>query len=229
MEIIPAILPKDFADLEDKIGLVAGVLLDKNTAATGPTIQIDICDGKFTPKPGWPYKKHDNNFESILAEERGLPHWEDIDFEMDLMIADPELELEKWIASGAKRLVIHFKSTKNMDRIIGELQGLVEIGIAIDIETPVEDIAPFIHDIDFVQCMGIAKPGFQGQPFDDRVIAKVRELKERFPERIVSVDGGVNLETAPLLRAAGADRLIIGSAIFESENIAETIEEFENI
>jgi len=229
MEIIPAILPKDFAELEEKIDLVAGVLIDQNASASGPTIQIDICDGKFTPKSGWPYKKHDNNFEAILAEERGLPHWEDIDFEMDLMIADPELEIEKWIASGAKRLVIHFKSTKNMDRIIGELQGLVEIGIAIDLETPVDDIAPFINDIDFVQCMGIAKPGFQGQPFDDRVIAKVRELKERFPERLVSVDGGVNMETAPLLRDAGADRLIIGSAIFDSENIAETIDGFEGV
>ncbi len=229
MEIIPAILPKDFAELEEKIDLVAGVLIERNTSVSGPTIQIDICDGKLTPKPAWPYKKHDNNFEAILAEERGLPHWEDVDFEMDLMIADPELELEKWIASGAKRLVIHFKSTKNMDRIIGELQGLVEIGIAIDLDTPVDDIALFINDIDFVQCMGIAKPGFQGQPFDDRVIAKVRELKERFPERIVSVDGGVNMETAPLLRDAGADRLIIGSAIFDSENIAETIEEFESL
>jgi ribulose-phosphate 3-epimerase len=229
MEIIPAILPKDFAELEEKIELVAGALIEKNASASGPTIQIDICDGKFTPKSAWPYKKHDNNFEAILSEERGLPHWEDIDFEMDLMIADPELELDKWIASGAKRLVIHFESTKNMDRIIGELQGLVEIGIAIAIDTPVEDIAPFINDIDFVQCMGIAKAGFQGQPFDDRVLAKVRELKERFPERKVSVDGGVNMETAALLHEAGADRLIVGSAIFESENIVETLEEFEGI
>ena len=191
MEIIPAILPKDFAELEEKIDLVAGVLLEKSTSASGPTIQIDICDGKFTPKPGWPYKKQDNNFEAILAEERGLPHWEDIDFEMYLMITDPELELDKWIVSGAKRLVIHFKSTQNMDRIIGELQGLVEIGIAIDIDTPVDDIAPFINDIDFIQCMGIAKPGFQGQPFDDRVIAKVRELKERFPCSRNSIGYGV--------------------------------------
>jgi ribulose-phosphate 3-epimerase len=226
MEIIPAILPKDFAELEEKIELVAGVLLDRVSA---PIIQIDICDGKLTPKPGWPYKKHDNNFEAILSEERGLPHWEDVDFEMDLMIADPELELDKWIASGAKRLIIHFESTKNMDRIIGELQGLVEIGIAINVDTPVDDIAPFIHDIDVVQCMGINKIGFQGQPFDVRVVEKVRELKERFPERAVSVDGGVNMETAVLLRDVGADRLIVGSAIFDSENIAETIEGFENL
>jgi ribulose-phosphate 3-epimerase len=229
MEIIPAILPKDFAELEEKIELVAGALIERSTSLSGPIVQIDICDGKFAPKAGWPYKKHDNNFESILSEDRGMPRWEDIDFEMDLMIADPELELDKWIVSGAKRLVIHFESTKNMDRIIGELQGLVEIGIAIAMDTPVESIAPFIHDIDFVQCMGVAKAGFQGHPFDDRVLAKVRELKERFPERIVSVDGGINQENAVLLREAGADRLIVGSAILDSENIVETLEEFESI
>jgi ribulose-phosphate 3-epimerase len=220
MEIIPAILPKDFAELEEKVDAIVGVV---------PVVQVDICDGKFVPKPSWPYKKHDKNFEDILSEERGLPRWEDIDFEMDLMIADPELELDKWIASGAKRLIIHFESTKNMDRIIGELQGLVEIGIAINLETSVDDIAPFIHDIDIIQCMGIEKIGFQHNPFDSRVIEKVRELKTRFPEKLVSVDGGISLEHAEELKAAGADRLIVGSAIFDSENVPEAIDRFNEV
>ncbi len=219
MEIIPAILPNDFAELEQKVEAVVGLV---------PLVQVDICDGKFVPKPGWPYKKHDKNFEEILSEERGLPRWEDMDFEMDLMIADPELELDKWIASGAKRLIIHFESTKNMDRIIGELQGLVEIGIAINLETPIDDIAPFINDIDVVQCMGIEKIGFQHNPFDARVIEKVKELKTRFPERLVSVDGGVNPEHVAELKAAGVDRLIVGSAIFGSDNIPEAFERLQN-
>ncbi|MEI6057815.1 MAG: hypothetical protein WCQ60_02475, partial [bacterium] len=187
MEIIPAILPKDFAELEEKIELIKGV---------APLVQIDICDGKFVPQAGWPYKKQDNNFDAILKEEKGMPYWEDVDFEIDLMISDPEQEVEHWLTTGAKRIIVHFESTKNMDRIIGELQGLVEIGIAIGLDTPVDDIAPFIHDIDVVQCMGIKRIGFQGEAFDERVLEKVRELKSRFPERLVSVDGGVNLETA---------------------------------
>jgi ribulose-phosphate 3-epimerase len=248
MEIIPAILPKDFAELEEKVGLVKGM---------APLVQVDICDGKFTPKPGWPYKKQDDNFAAILREERGLPFWEDVDYEMDLMIdlsgemSAVEAELEHWVLSGAQRLIIHWESllksdtseksdsskrsgnpataTERMEAIITFLQGRVEIGIAIGLETPVDDIAPFIHDIDVVQCMGIAKIGFQGQPFDSRVLDKVRELKERFPERAVSVDGGVSIETAGMLRDAGADRLIVGSAIFDNENVVDAYEKFENI
>jgi ribulose-phosphate 3-epimerase len=251
MEIIPAILPKDFAELEEKVGLVKGLV---------PLVQVDICDGKFTPKAGWPYKKQDDNFATILREERGLPFWEDVDYEMDLMIDlsgtgdsvdvgdDFEKELENWVLSGAQRLVIHFEALGNsdsskkpgnpssastaaerMEQIITFLQGRVEIGIAIGLDTPVDDIAPFIHDIDVVQCMGISKIGFQGQDFNPLVLAKVRELKERFPERAVSVDGGVSIETAGMLRDAGVDRLIVGSAIFDNENVVDAYEKFENI
>jgi ribulose-phosphate 3-epimerase len=220
MEIIPAILPKDYAELTEKIELVKGI---------APVVQIDICDGKFVPQAGWPYKKQDNNFDAILKEEKGMPYWEDVDFEIDLMVADPEQEVEQWLTAGAKRIIVHFESTNNMDRIIGELQGLCEIGIAIGLDTPVDDIAPFIHDIDVVQCMGIRRVGFQGEAFDERVLEKIRELKSRFPERLVSVDGGVNLETAELLRDAGADRLIVGSAIFASENVVQAIEELEGV
>ena len=220
MEIIPAILPKDYAELEEKIESIMGV---------APMVQIDICDGKFVPQAGWPYKKQDKNFDAILKEEKGMPYWEDVDFEIDLMVADPEQEVEHWLTAGAKRIIVHFESTKNMDRIIGELQGLCEIGIAIGLDTPVDDIAPFIHDIDVVQCMGIKRIGFQGEPFDERVCEKIRELKTRFPERLVSVDGGVNLEIAELLREAGADRLIVGSAIFASENVVQALDELQGV
>ena len=213
IEIIPAILPKDFAELEEKVEMVKGLV---------PLVQVDICDGKFVPSLTWPYKKTDTNFAAIIKEDRGMPHWEDIDFEMDLMVADPEQYIDDWIKSGAKRLIVHLESTKNMDRIISQLQGVVEIGIAINIDTPVDDLVPYIHDIDVVQCMGIRKIGFQGQSFDERVLEKVRELKTRFPERLVSVDGGVNTETAAALYAAGADRLIAGSVLFESDNIVQT-------
>ncbi len=227
MEIIPAILPKDFAELEEKVEMVKGMV---------NLVQVDICDGKFTPKPCWPYKKQDDNFEAILREERGLPYWEDVDYEMDLMIADPETELENWVLAGAKRLIIHYEALKGsgkiadrMEAIIATLLGRVEIGLAINIDTPVDDIAPYIHDIDVVQCMGIDKIGFQGQDFNPQVIEKVRELKERFPEKTISVDGSVSIEDAGILRDAGADRLIVGSAIFDNGNVVDAFQKFENI
>jgi ribulose-phosphate 3-epimerase len=220
IEVIPAILPQNFSELDEKMTLMKGAV---------PLVQIDVCDGKFVPSQSWPYKKHDENFEAILHEERGMPCWEDLEFEMDLMIKEPEREVLQWIAVGASRIIIHIESTENIQKCIDELRDLVEIGLAINVETPIEKLAPFIDQVQFVQCMGIAKIGFQGQPFDERVLGKISELRNSYPELIISVDGGVNLETAPRLVAAGATRLVSGSAIFESDNFVETIEKMESL
>jgi ribulose-phosphate 3-epimerase len=219
-EIIPAILPQDFREVEDKMAQVKGIV---------SLVQIDVCDGKFVPSYTWPYKKHDENFDAILREERGMPFWEDVDFEADLMIKDPEHHILQWVAAGASRIVLHLESTENLDKCIAELKDLVEIGIGIGLETPIEKLAPYIHDIQFVQCMGISKIGFQSQPFDNRVLQKLKDLLAAYPNTVLSVDGGVNLETAPLLIEAGAQRLVVGSALFNSDNIVETIHTLENL
>ena len=77
--------------------------------------------------------------------------------------------------------------------------------------------------------MGIARIGFQGEPFDERVIEKIKEIKKHYPEMIVSVDGGVSLENAQALIEAGATRLVSGSAIFEDSDISSIIGEFRNL
>ena len=82
IEIIPAILPKNYEDLKNKIALVRGIV---------PVVQIDICDGIFVPSKTWPFSTggaEDYNFHRILNEEEGMPFWEDIDFEFDLMVVD---------------------------------------------------------------------------------------------------------------------------------------------
>jgi ribulose-phosphate 3-epimerase len=104
----------------------------------------------------------------------------------------------------------------------------VEIGVAINTATPAEKIFPLVNYVDFVQCMGIEKIGFQGQKFDERVLEQIKKLKEKFPDLIISADGGVNLATAPKLARVGANRLAAGSAIFNSTDIRETIRDLEN-
>src|SRR3954470_14008050 len=102
MEIIPALLPKDFNEIEEKITMIVGL---------APIVQIDICDGKFVQSTTWPYKRRDENFESIIREERGMPEWEEIDYEFDLMVKDPtEDEARQWLSAGAKRIVFHAES-----------------------------------------------------------------------------------------------------------------------
>ena len=104
-----------------------------------------------------------------------------------------------------------------------------QIGVAINTTTSVELLKPLISHIDFVQCMGIEKIGFQGEPFDERAIDQVKSLRKDFPELIISVDGGVNLDSASELIKAGANRLVAGSAIFQSFDIDEAIVELESL
>jgi ribulose-phosphate 3-epimerase len=220
MEIIPAILPKDFADLEEHVALVKGLV---------PLVQVDICDGQFTPKASWPYKKKDSNFEAITKEDRGLPFWEEVEYEFDLMVNNIQDAILDYVAAGASRIVLHAESKGDITKAIEELHGKAEIGLALNIDSAIDTIEPFKEKIQYIQLMGIDNVGFQGQAFDEKVIAKIKEAKEKYPDLVIQIDGSVNEETAPLLRDAGADRLIIGSAIFEADNIVETIAEFRNI
>ena len=237
-EIIPAILPKDLDDLRDKMAQVSGL---------APIVQIDVCDGKFVPSKSWPYVKGGmDEFARIIAEDEGFPFWDSLDIEIDLMVRHPEEVIESWIRTGAKRLVIHIESTPKTLEIIEKLRdeygtakdeafGL-EIGVALDIKTPNEEVYEILDlvdeegdsIIDFVQFMGIDKVGFQGQEFDDQVLEKISDMRNLYPNTAISVDGGVNFDNAADLISAGATRLISGSAVFESGDIAKAIHDLGN-
>lgn len=229
-EIIPAILPKNYEDLKNKIALVRGMV---------NLVQIDICDGVFVPSKTWPFTTggaDDYNFHKILNEEEGMPFWEDIDFELDLMVMDAVENFDVYTKLGPKKIIFHIEAVGNLENFKDFLEGIdmyireaIEMGIAIDIKTPIDKIFPLVDKVDFVQCMGIDKVGFQGQEFDKKVLENIKILKGKFPDIPISVDGGVNFETAPILINAGATRLIIGSAIFNTDDIIGTIEEFRNL
>lgn len=235
VEIIPAIIPKSFQHLNEKMSLVSEIV---------PIVQIDVTDGVFVPERSWPYiKTPDPDFASILKEENGFPFWETIDFEVDMMISNPESQWESWLTAGAKRIIIHAESVKtesakNLKNLFETIKKKLpsedsllytEIGVALNIDTPNEEIYPLLSSVDFVQFMGIAKIGFQGQPFDDRVLAKISDLRGKYPNATISVDGGVNKENAVSLVKAGANRLVVGSAIFETEDIPETLMDFQSL
>lgn len=222
IEIIPAILADDFEQLQDQIELVK-----LNTKR----IQIDICDGQFTSSATWPYRKPDNNFEMLIREDLALPGWEKIDYEFDLMVNKPETVVDDWVLAGASRIVLHIESKGNIKEAIEKLLGRVEIGIALNIDTPVKMIndAMINDQIQFIQLMGIDHIGFQGQEFDSKVIDKIAEVKKAFPDLDISIDGGVSLENAQSLIGAGATRLIVGSAIFEAESPLGALEEFQSL
>jgi pentose-5-phosphate-3-epimerase len=234
-EIIPAILPKSYEELTEKLELCAG---------HAPTVQIDICDGFFVQSRTWPYLKGvvtaegepvDQIFASIIDQESALPHWEEVDFEFDIMARKVHEKIPDFIAAGASRIVVH-KASVDAEELAAILRDFgkrseevgmfdIELGLALlpgDSADSIKDIAGQIH---FVQVMGIERVGFQGQAFDARAIELVRALKTTYPELPVSVDGGVSLDTAAALVDAGADRLVVGSALFDSGDFLAMLEE----
>ena len=227
IEVIPAVLAKDINDLRQKIANVVNIT---------NIVQIDICDGKFVESTSWPMSPYDaQSVAPILEEEEGLPYWEDLDFEFDLMVKDAIKQFDFFVRLGAKRIIFHLEAEdKNelkefIDSIDPYTRENLDIGIAINTTTKIEELFPYINSIDFVQCMGIEHVGFQGEAFDERVIEQIKSLKEKYPDLIVSVDGGVNEETAPLLVEAGASRLVAGSALMKSFDVKETIKELSEL
>jgi ribulose-phosphate 3-epimerase len=214
IEIIPAIMPRNYNDLAEMMGLFVGVV---------PLVQLDIMDGKFVPNRTWPYPR-DMFFDAIVTEEQGMPHWENLDFEVDLMIEDPEAWIAKWVSTGARRIIAHVESVQEFEIIRTAVPSLVELGLAINTTTPVSVIEPYIDRIEFVQCMGITRIGFQGEAFDERVLEHIRAIRALRPEIPISVDGAVNFETAKRLVEAGATRLVSGSAILASGDVAGAVD-----
>lgn len=221
IEIIPAIMPKSYEDLTERVRMFVGAV---------PFVQLDIMDGKFVPNRSWPHIPGDEHFKQMEKEQEGMPDWDKIDFEADLMVSDPEHEVSQWVAAGARRIIVHVESMKDFDVIRAAVPiGIVELGLAINTTTPLSDLEPYLDRIEFIQCMGIEKIGFQGQPFDERVIQHICKIRARLPEMPISVDGAVNFDTACCLVEAGATRLVSGSAILESDDVRSAIRNLSNL
>ncbi len=226
-EVIPAIIAKDFDDLKNKISFFREYT---------KIVQIDICDGLFVESKSWPMQTKDTeSLYSILNEEEGMPFWTEVDFEFDLMVANAHKKFDSFLKLGAKRIVFHLEAEDEND-FYDFLESLdpftrdnLEIGLSIKTTTDIKKIDRFVNLIDFVQLMGIEKIGFQGQEFDERVLDQLSNLKEKYQDLTISIDGSVNENTAPLLTEKGADRLVVGSALSQSYNVRESINYLESL
>lgn len=224
VKVIPAIIPEDFEYLKNTLASLKG---------KADRVQIDVVDGIYVPSISWPYEyKDDRDFKKIIHQDEGMPFWEDFNFDIDMMISNPEEEYMNWVNAGASSLIFHLESL-NGDKVsfikkVKEETGLI-IAIAIQTKTSNAELEPFLDIVDFVQFMGIEKIGYQGQDFDEKVLEKIKDLRNLKPELDIAVDGSVNFDTAESLIEAGANILVSGSAILKSEDIKEAIEEMESL
>ena len=228
--ITPAILEKNFDEIKNKLAFLSGRI---------KCVQIDFCDGVFVPSQTWPFASgglQDVNFKKIINEEEGMPYWQDFDFEFDMMVMDAVENFDIYMKLGPKRIIFHLKAQKNPTEFEEFLEGLdpyvrdsVEIGLAILPNTDLSTLASLVSKVDFVQCMGIDKIGFQGQSFNPKTLENIKFLKKEFPGLPVAVDGSVNLDTAGDILAAGADRLGVGSAIWKAPDLIDALEKFQSL
>lgn len=221
--VVPAVLPASKSDLEEKLALFAklpGV----------SRVQIDVVDGKFASPASWPYTKP-AELRAMRASGMMLPHLDRIEYEIDLMSLDAERDAAPWLAEGASRLTLHAESATDLPRFLALARGAygecVTFGLAQNIATDLALLEPCLPMVAYVQFMGIARIGRQGQLFDRRVLKKIQAFRARHPDVSVQVDGGVTLENAEQLVGLGVANLIIGSGLLKASDPAATLAEFE--
>jgi ribulose-phosphate 3-epimerase len=222
--VVPSILEGSRRRIEEKLRRVAGLV---------DAVQVDIVDGVFAGPPTWPYTE--GGF-SALPAGFDIHEMGDMRYEVDLMVKGSEGAMRAFLGAGAARFVVHIEEARNLPQMLDELENkygrdkefapeLLSVGLSIRIDTDLSALEPYLPRIDYVQFMGIAHIGRQGQSFDPRVIAKIQTFKRAHPEILAQVDGGVSLLNAPDLFRAGATRLVVGSALWESLDPAATIRE----
>ena len=200
--IIPAIIP-DTAEQ---------VYRELDTMPWLYEVHIDVVDGDFVQNVSWPYEPLGTPAEiSAVLEQYSV--------EVDLMVSRPLPAAKAWVESGAERLVFHAE-TISVDDFTDFTNRFPEVSVGVSIlnDTPWSVIEPFISLADFVQLMGIAIIGAQGADFDERVLERIAMVQATDLAIPISVDGSVNHDSIPILRQAGADRYVVGSALLQAED-----------
>jgi ribulose-phosphate 3-epimerase len=209
VKIAPSILSADFTRLGEQVKAVEAAGVDR--------IQIDVMDGRFVP----------NITFGALAVESLRP-LTNLILEAHLMVQPPEDFIERFALAGADTIIIHQEATPHLHRAIQEIRGLgKKAGVALNPSTPSAALSEVLDSVQLVLVMTV-NPGFGGQQFIPQTLAKIRQVRQEISRRNlnieVEVDGGIYLETAPLVVEAGADVLVAGSAVFDpSDGVAVSI------
>jgi len=212
LKIAPSILSSDFLHLEKEIRAVE--------QAGADMLHLDIMDGHFVPNltfgPG------------IVKQVRSITH---LPLDAHLMMTNPADFIDKFIDAGVNYLSFHIETDTNYVSLFRKIRKLgVKAGIAINPETSIDALPGIIDEIDYVLIMSV-HPGFGGQAFIEESVEKVRKTKVIIGSRKIEIeiDGGINYQTAKLVKEASVNILVAGNFIFKSDDYAKTIAGLRNV
>ena len=209
-KVAPSILAADFVNLERDIHDI-----EKNGA---DWIHVDVMDGSFVP-----------NFSFGLPALKAIRDVTDMTLDVHLMIEKPIRYVERFVAAGADWLTIHIEadSQENTIKALQLIRSMgCRAGISLKPGTKAEEAEPYLALCELILVMTV-QPGFGGQKFKEDMMPKLRSLRSRLdevnPGCILSVDGGVDRNTAPICKANGAEVLVTGSAYFKAADRCEYV------
>lgn len=200
--VLPSLLLCDFGDLKGELGRLA--------AAGAEALHLDVMDGNFVP-----------NLTYGMPIVEGLRRHSALPLDVHLMIRDPWAYARPMVDAGADLLTFHAEAVDDVAEMAGKIRDLgVGVGVALNPATPLSVIEPSLPLVDLVLVMSV-DAGFGGQEFNPIALEKLAQLRARFPEVLLEIDGGIGDQTIGPARQAGADLFVVGSAIFRKADYGQ--------
>lgn len=213
-KLAPSILSADFASLGKQVAEIS--------SAGADYIHIDVMDGHFVP-----------NISFGATVMKALNKLDTAPYDVHLMIENPDQYVADFVTDKTAYIVVHQEACPHLHRSLQNIKGCgVKAGVAINPATPVSALECVLDDVDLVLVMSV-NPGFGGQKFIPAALDKIRQLdalrKEAGYHYAIEVDGGITLDNAALVKSAGCDIFVAGSAVFGAADLTERVEAFKRV